>query len=351
MIEEDGIKIFTFSTGNQKGPGKKLAGFYNPTWRLDRRIQVIFCKYAYEQGATKFLDGMAATGIRGIRIKKMLGDVHVDINDSNKKSYEIILRNVRENEIDADVTNEKFCSLLNQRKYDYIDLDPYGSPAKYIPCIFEGARKKTFVSISATDVATLSGVFKKACIKRYGAIPLKFHGAKEIGLRILLGYVARIASIFDYSFKPILSYHYAHYFRVYGVVEKGAKKAERNITAIGWFYWDDGWKVKKYEKPPSGKLAGPLWIKNLHEHDFIQMLSKEEDKKIKSLAEKFIKENEIATPYYESHRIAKEISKKQPRLHSLIEKLRQRGWRAARTHFAGDGFKTDAGYEEIKNYF
>jgi len=351
MIEEGGIKIFTSASHDYKGPGKKMAGFYNPMWQLDREIQIFFCKYAYKQGAKKFLDGMAATGIRGIRIKKELENVQVDINDASKKSYEIILRNVRENGIEANVTNEKFCSLLNRKKYDYIDLDPYGSPAQYIPCIFEGTRKKTFISISATDVATLSGIFKKACIKRYAAIPLKIQGAKEIGLRILLGYIARIASTFDYSFKPFLSYHHAHYFRIYGLLEKGARKAERNIQAIGWFYWEDGWKCKEYENPPQKNFAGPLWIKGLHEEEFLRLLENSENKKIKKLVEKFIEENEITLPYYESDKIAREMAAGQPRLKNLIERLRRRGWRAARTHFAGNAFKTNAGYEEIKSYF
>ncbi len=348
MIEEGQVKIFAINK-DYKGPGKKSAGFYNPVWRMDRDIQILFCRHIYQKGARKFLDGMAATGIRGIRIKKEVEGIAIDINDISKKSYEIILRNVKENEIEATILNEKFCSLLSRKKYDYIDLDPYGSPATYIPCIFEGLKKKGFISISATDVATLSGVFKKTCMRRYLANPLKMQGAKEIGLRILLGYIARIAGIFDYSFNPMLSYHYAHYFRVYGSVEKGVKKAEKSLAHVGQFYWENGWKVGK--ESTAKKIAGPLWTGKLHDKKFIKILEGSENRKIKEMAKKFMEEDAVTLPYYESGKIAKEIKKRQPSLDKLIEKLRQCGWRAARTHFAGNAFKTNAGYEEIKSYF
>jgi len=350
MIEEGKAKIFTVINKDYKGPGKKSAGFYNPTWHLDRDIQILFCRHIYQQGARKFLDGMAATGIRGIRIKKEISkDISIDINDVSKKSYEIILKNVKENGIEATILNEKFCNLVSRKKYDYIDLDPYGSPSPYIPCIFEGLKKKGFISISATDVATLSGVFKKTCMRRYLANPLKMQGAKEIGLRILLGYIARIAGIFDYSFKPMLSYHYAHYFRVYGSIEKGVKKAEKSLACVGQFYWENGWKIGKSLN--AKKIAGPLWTGKLHDKNFIKILESSENKKIKEMAKKFMEEDAISLPYYESGKIAKEIKTRQPSLDKLIEKLRRHGWKAARTHFAGNAFKTNAGYDEIKSYF
>ena len=345
MIEEGGIKIYTSATPNYIGPGKKKAGFYNPTWKFDRDLQILFCKYAYEKGAKKFLDGMAATGIRGIRIKKEIKDIEMDINDSNKLSYQLILKNVRENGIEANVLNEKFCSLLFKKKYDYVDLDPYGSPSPYIPCIFNGIRKKAFISISATDTATLNGIYKKACIRKYGAIPLRMQGKKEIGLRILIGYIARIAATYEYSFIPKISYSYSHYFRIYGCAEKGAKKADESIEKIGWIYWENGWKIKRYEEIPSKKFAGPLWIGNLHDESILKKFP--QNKMIKL----FIEENSINLPYYESSVIAKELKSRQPPMERLIEKLRSKGYNAARTHFGGGAFKTDAPYDVLLHLF
>jgi len=345
MIEEEGVKIYTLEKENYVGPGKRKAGFYNPTWKFDRDLQILFSKYAYERGARKFLDGMAATGIRGIRIKKEIEDIEVDINDFNKSSYKIILENVKKNEIEASVLNEEFCSLLSRKKYDYVDLDPYGSPAPYIPCIFRGINRRAFISVSATDTATLNGIFKKACIRRYGAIPLRMQGKKEIGLRILIGFISRIAAIYEYEFIPKISYSHSHYFRIYGCAEKGAKKSDESMKKIGWVYWENGWKIKRFEGIPSKKFAGPLWIDKLHDTSLLLTFPK------MKMLNLFIEENSINLPYYESNVVAREIKARQPPIKKLIEKLKSMGYNATRTHFGGGAFKTDAPYDVILQIF
>ena len=350
MIEEGKAKILTLKEIEYKGPGKRSIGFYNPVWKLDRDIEVLFCKYIYEKGARRFLDGFASTGIRGIRIKKEINDIEMDINDLNKASYKLITKNVELNGIKANVFNEDICNILSRKKYDYINIDPYGSPVRYVPCIFKGIRKKAYVSISATDIATLCGIFKKTCIRRYHAIPLKMQGMKEIGLRILIGYIARIASSYDYSFLPIISYSHVHYFRIYGIVEKGVKKAENAIEKIGWIYWENGWNKRNFDNPPKN-FGGPLWIGKLFNEKILkELLIKSKDAKIKKLFQTFIEEN-FSISYYETKKIAKEMKKKQPPIERLIRKLTANGWRAARSHFAGDAIKTTASYDEIKRLF
>ncbi|HEC87812.1 MAG TPA: tRNA (guanine(10)-N(2))-dimethyltransferase, partial [Thermoplasmata archaeon] len=55
--------------------------------------------------------------------------------------------------------------------------------------------------------------------------------------------------------------------------------------------------------------------------------------------------------YYETRHIAKEIKTAQPKIEKLIEKLKIKGYKAGRTHFMPDAFKTDAPYDEIKSLF
>lgn len=355
MIEEGKVKIFSSSKYEMdyKGPGKKSIGFYNPAWKLDRDMEVLFAKYAYKNKSRKFLDGLASTGIRGIRIAKELDkEIEMDINDISHESYKIIKKNIELNKVNANALNENVCMLLQKNKYDYIIIDPYGSPVKFIPCIFNGARRKTFVSITATDTATLCGVFKKACIRKYHSLPIRMQGMKEIGLRILIGFIARNAASHDYSMLPLISYSRHHYFRVYCIIEKGIKKADESMEKIGWFYWDDGWKKSLFEEPPQKKFTGPLWIGNIFKNDpldFIKNLS-EGNKKLNKLIEIFESEN-ISIPYYRSDKIAKELGTKQIPIKKLIEKLKAAGYHAGRSHFEGTAFKTDAPYHVIKKLF
>ncbi len=334
-----------------KGPGKKISGFYNPVMKIDRDMELLFASYAYKQGARKFVDGLAATGIRGMRISKLLKDIEMDINDASKKSCEIIKRNVEINKINANIYNDDICHLLSEKKYDYIDIDPYGGAAPFVPCIFRGARKRAFIAVTSTDVATLCGVFKKACIRKYGAIPFRGHGMKEIGLRILMGYIARNAASNGFSFIPVISYHQQHFFRVYAIVEKGLKKADESVKKIGWYEWQNGWKVKRFEEVEGS--AGPLWIGELHFNhalkemmEHIEELPLEEKSRVKKLFQIFIQE-EINIPYYNSSIIYSEMGTKQRKIEDIIGLL-SKEHRACRTHFSGDGFKTDAEYDKIK---
>lgn len=359
MIEEGKVKIEIKNFELYKGPGKRKAGFYNPTLEVDRDINVIFCQFIARKGAKKMLDGLSATGIRGIRIAKEIeGDIDMHINDVNPVSYEIIRKNVERNKVNVKIFCENICSLLLKEKYDYIDIDPYGSPAPFINCVFKGLKRKGYVSFTATDTATLCGIYRNACIRRYHAFPLRGQAMKEIGLRILIGYIARQATTFDYGFQPMLSYTHSHFFRIYGKMEKGAKKADNTIGNIGWIFWKNGWKVCNFDCFPSSLFAGPLWIGKLHNKNFLNEMEKIMRKKklrklkeIEKLLNVFKEEEALPILFYESRYIAREMKVKQLKLVKIIEMLRENGYEAGKTHFMPDAFKTNAPYEEIIKLF
>ncbi len=141
LIEEGSVKILLETLHEYRGPGRKGTGFYNPTLEIDRDLTVAFCAYAAREGAHTFLDGLAATGIRGIRIAKEVGgDISVDINERTLESYELVKKNIVLNGVKARPLNHDLRMLLQQKKYDYIDMDPYGSPAPFIPYLFRSHR-------------------------------------------------------------------------------------------------------------------------------------------------------------------------------------------------------------------
>ncbi|MCD6481865.1 MAG: tRNA (guanine(10)-N(2))-dimethyltransferase [Thermoplasmata archaeon] len=358
IIREGKAEIFLENFENFKGPGKRMPGFYNPTFSMDRDIQIVFCQHIVNRGARRILDAMAATGIRGIRMAlEVEGEKEVDINDCNVLSFQIIKKNVEMNGAIVNIFNRKICSLMEERRYDYIDLDPYGSPAPFIPFIFSGMKKKTYVSISATDTATLCGAYRKTCMRRYGAIPVRRDGVREAGLRILLGFIARAAAVHDYAFVPLISYAHSHYFRVYGLMERGARKADDSMRNVGWIYWEDGWKISPFEEMVKD-ASGPMWIGGLHDITFIKEMRKgmdsmnlEHEHEIRKLLHHFEEEAEMPPLYYETGRIASETKGKQPKMDALIENLRGMGYKAGRCHFTPNAIKSDAPYSEIMKLF
>ena len=77
---QEGKAIFKANlSGKDKGPGKAKGVFYNPAMRLSRDLHVAFAKQFDFSGI--MLDGLAASGIRGIRLNLEAG-VNIEFCDS-----------------------------------------------------------------------------------------------------------------------------------------------------------------------------------------------------------------------------------------------------------------------------
>lgn len=354
IVQEGKTKIFLSERKKSRGPKKKQAGFYNPALELDRDICVLICQYAARLGHKKFLDGLGATGIRGLRIaNEVEGDIEVEINEINPASFKEMEKNVKLNGIDVKLWNMDVRALCLMRKYDYIDIDPYGSPSPFALSAFNGLRRKGMAAFTATDKATLCGVYANACRRRYDAVPMRGMGMKELGLRILVGFLVRQAAMNDYAAVPIFSYSYDHYFRVYLKMEKGARKSNDVLEHIGFACWDNGWKIKSfYER----QCAGPLWTGKILDGRLISFMEKEMERKelgkrneIEKLLLMF-KEEENAPPmHYETTLLCKKLKIQQPKIDFILNELKQRGFFACRTHFSPHSFKTDAPLKEIED--
>ncbi|MCZ7384291.1 MAG: hypothetical protein O8C63_06020, partial [Candidatus Methanoperedens sp.] len=119
--------------------------------------------------------------------------------------------------------------------------------------------------------------------------------------------------------------------------------------------WKHGLAVHLSEKCPvcghTTSLAGPLWLGRLHDSDFCGELLGEIEKRGFKEALKLIAtcRDELDIPmHYDYHKLCKSLGITAMPTDELILALRERGFRASRTHFSGISFKTDAGMEEIK---
>lgn len=338
--------------------------FYNPRMEMNRDITVAVIESLPE--VTTYVDAMAASGIRGIRIKKEVSrDLDVTINDWDAPAHELIKENVALNGVSANVTNRGANTLLSSTQYDFVDIDPFGTPSPYIDAVCRASKRA--MGVTATDTAPLCGAHLKAGIRTYGAYPVKTDYYSEMGLRILMGKVVREQAKYDRAVRPLLCHATQHYIRLYLSVEHGVAYADKMMQQMGFlahcFACKDrfalhGLAVQAPEKCPvcgsKMKLAGPLWLGPTKDDTFVEkvigVLERGQFNK-KEHATRMLRliRNEAEVPFfYDHHVLCRELKATPSHIEVLLDALEAEGYKASRTHFSGVGFKTDAPLNAIK---
>jgi tRNA (guanine26-N2/guanine27-N2)-dimethyltransferase len=340
------------------GKDKKPPVFYNPHMALNRGLCVLFMRMAGK--GLVFADMLAGGGAKGLRVA-VESENRVFLNDANKDAVEIIKKSAELNRIEVTLSNmdaNRFV-LENKRCFDFIDIDPFGSPAPFIDSALLSLKKTGYLGITATDTATLCGVYPETCFRRYQALPLRSEFCHEVGLRILIGNLARTAAKYERGIKPLLSHSTRHYLRFYAKVKSGVKVGEDSLLSMGYLYYCMKCRDFTYKKGrfPSEavcgcggkmKVSGPLWLGDMHDSSIlVKMLSLSQSKEEKKLLE--ILSEEVKAPFYHNiHKLAKNIKATPPKIEIILNRLREKGFEASRTHFSPVGVKTNAPIEEVK---
>jgi tRNA (guanine26-N2/guanine27-N2)-dimethyltransferase len=358
-ITEGNTNIFVYKTkSDSKGPSSKQGvPFYNPTMQLNRDISILVCQQLLDSSKRKIilLDGLAASGIRGVRLaNELVGDFEVVINDWDEKSYNLIEKNIEKHNFkNMKACNRNLNVLLSEDKFDYIDVDPFGSPVGFIDSALRSIKNGGIIACSATDTATLCGVYPKVCIRRYGAIPFHSVVMKEIGLRILLGFICRVAGVYDKGIEPIICYSTDHYFRVYIKVNSSISKANQSMNNFKIIHSGENIGIQKTKNN-----IGPMWLDKFGDKKTIgEILNIVSSKKlgcknqIYRLLDILGEEADAPAFFYTTESIASFLKKSSPRRDLFFENLKKQGFNVYRTHFSPTGFKTDASINIIEKMF
>lgn len=335
---------------------KKSETFYNPAMEHQRNVTVACVRLL---GKGKILDPLAATGIRGIRLIKEAGAGKVVFNDRNPHAVKLIEKNLKLNKIAKklyDIHKKDANSLfLEKNKFDYVDIDPFGSPIKYLGNVGYCLGNHAALGVTATDSGALSGKFASACFRRYGVFATETDFPKELGIRILITSVLRNLAIHGLTFEPLYS-HANHYFRVIGSVHYGAGENLREIRMVSYCPKCHN-KIIGLEKSCDNckgemRIIGPIWTGKIQDEGFCKkMLSGFEFSGSEGKREIVFCSQEINQPfYYDLHEIGRYRKKSTPKIEILIEKLKDSGFKASRTHLCLTGIKTDAEIKEILKF-
>src|SRR5512136_156916 len=359
LVREGTTELFVYTrNASAKGPSiRDQTPFYNPAMELNRDVSILVNQWFLNTNKKHIhiLDGLAASGIRGIRLAHELeGDFDVSINDWNEQSFALIQKNIEKNLLqNISVFQRDLTSILSERRYNYIDIDPFGSPVYFFDAAVRSVYNKGIIACTATDTAALCGVFPRVCYRRYAAWPLHNPVMHEIGLRILLGCLCREAAKYDRGIEPLLCYTTDHYMRLYVQVNNGKKAADSSMSQ---------WSTIQAKDVPLSEQninrVGPLWLGKLEKKTVLQEIRTIASIKAlntKPLLWKLLSllEDEADAPpfFYTTNDLSSLLKVSPPTMEHIFERLRNKGYIVARTHCTPTGFKTNAPLDVITEVF
>src|SRR2546427_8791283 len=246
--------------------------FFNPAASVNRDISVAITEVS---GGVTFCDSLAGVGARGVRVGNELSRrMDVTMVDFNPSALRVAQRSARANSLRCDFVKSEANTFLFSRfrrdsKFDFVDIDPFGTPVPYIQGAFGAAADGGVVSLTSTDTAVLCEVCPEVCRRRYSSLPLKNEFKHETALRILLNAGRRIAGMNDIGIEPIAAHSTRHYLRVYARVRVGAAQADRSRAQEGFISSCEKCGERGSSSLPVGRgdgfgtrtlSAGPLWI-------------------------------------------------------------------------------------------
>ena len=335
------------------GPGRRSSlPFYNPHMRVNRDLTVLLWSATLPRGA-KVLDGLAATGVLGIRGALESGlELAVTWNDKNPNARDLILENAARNDVAGEVLQEDLRVVLAKRRWDCVDIDPFGTPVPFVDAAIQQAWKGAVIGITATDTAPLAGTYPGVCLRRYGARSLPNPCTAETALRIFLGYLARIAASHDRGVHPLLAFAAEHFVKAIVAVDARPSSAEASLAHLGYVRFE-GARFTASTSPPNSPHAGPLWLGPLSDSAVIASMAEGVDTSFEAarLLRLLLDEAGLPPFFYENHSLAQTLGLDPVPVASWVDALRLEGFRAARPHVTANAVKTDAPWEVVDQVY
>lgn len=369
-ITEGKTKILVPSGAIKEKVPPRDPAFFNPRAKLNRDFSIIAYSAFWKnfEGPRIFLDGLSGLGARALRVANEIKNVEkVIANDVNPKALQLIRQSIQLNNLHSlEISENEVCRFLsiystkNQRA-SIVDIDPFGSPTKYVDCGIRATIHDGILSTTATDLQVLHGLFQDACKRRYYGVPVKTKYSNEIALRLILGCICIVAARLDIQIEPMFADNEMHYYRTYvKILNKPG-----NLENIGFILHCKSCGNRQITKERIDccdvceskiKLAGPLWIGKLFDKKFVQSMLEEipnhsVDKKCEKVLRKCLLESEMPATYFTLDEIASRMKVAPLALDKTIDKLQKNGFLSSPTSLNPTGFRTNCKIDEIQKIF
>ncbi len=331
-----------FYVSSEKKLSRKMPVFYNPVMSFQRDINIALLK-SLGKKELKIADILAGSGVRSLRILKEVEDVKfILVNDGNPEAYKTIKKNIKDKR--ATVTNQNANVVLYEHPFfDYIDIDPFGSPNVFLDTSIQRLNSKGILAVTATDTAALCGTYPEAGLRKYWATPLRNELMHEMGIRILVRKVQLVGAQYEKALTPIFSHSTQHYMRVYFQCEKRKTKVDAVLKQHKWIHYNEEtleFFVSDNNQEKNMISAGPLWAGNLWDEKLVEkMIENSEHKEFLKVILGEAKINVVG--FYDTHKLSSLLKKSPPKKEALLKY-------GAKTHFSYKGIKSKLSVEEFK---
>lgn len=359
--------------------------FFNPVMVLNRDISILFCEIYKSRvdHQLRIIEPLAGIGTRGMRLVSELNDSisEVVINDFDQETTLIANHNIYSLGMENKVIQFKregkaLLTELAEKsyKFHYLDLDPFGPPTPFIDSLWGVLTLSAVVSITATDMTALCGVYPSSCLRKYGAIPLNNFHTHETAARIVIATSVFSAARQGIGAFPLFTLSADHYAKVFFQTRKGRGEANKATEQIGYsytceecmqIYYIPGLTAESPKCCTELNKAGPLWTGNIFDQDWCiqgyQILetildSETETKRYPSAKRllKIMKEGIDAHDlpgYYAMDILSSKMKHKQPKFKVFKEEMESKGFRTIQSRFRKQSFRTEAPMSKVKEIF
>ncbi len=356
----------------------KAPVFYNPTMELNRDLAVLVLQTHQKLLGREIsvCEPLTGCGLRGARFAvEVKGVQKVALNDINPEAVKVAGFNAELNGVTdrVEVTNEDANLFLSRhaaprKRFDYVDIDPFGPPVPYMDSAIRSLRNGGLLALTATDMAPLCGVHPRACLRKYGGIPLRTEYCHELAVRLVAGCLTMMAAKHEIGIKVVFSHSIDHYVRAYAVVKYGARVSDKSVQQMGYilhcfscFHRETVTGITaplKRACPDCGaklSVAGPLWLGRIADKNFCSLMEKETEERSLRQEKRILKtlalvqnEAEAQVTYYTVDKICDKLNLPVPPQKKVLDRLRKDGFQAVLTHFNSRGFRTDAPADTVK---
>ena len=365
LIQESSTEFYIPKQIVNITPPPKIPAFYNSLakFKRDILISIINGSASLLDFKIKFADVMCGVGVTGLRIANESPNVDTIIfNDLNPVALKLTENSILKNnikkkyQISKDDANH-FLSQhsLKEKRFDFIDIDPFGTPVPYLDSSIRALNINGIISITATDGAVLCGVYPKVALRKYGSRSLHTEYSKEIGVRILFGSLASAAARYNLGIDPVFCHVDKHYLRVYASLISHFSTFDQFMGYVfhclncGFRSCIDQINTICNICSSNGLIAGPLWVGPIFNKETIsQTLKQDISTNVSNLLTLSLDEISLPPTYYETDNISKILNISSFAVSDIIDRLISNGFTSSRTIFSSKGFRTNATFSEIK---
>jgi len=365
LTREGSTDLFVPEESLRAKEPKTFPAFFNPAARVNRDVSVAIAKATRPR---TFLDALAGVGARGVRIANEVSRrTEVTLVEFNETSLRVARKNAKRNRVDprCEFVHEESNAYLHSRfgrleRFEAVDIDPFGTPAPYVQGALAAADDGAMVSITATDTATLCGVYPTVALRRYGARVVKTEFPHEAAIRVLLGFCARMGGVVDTGIAPVAAHTTLHYLRVYFRVLRGAEKSDQCLRDVRYVascsVCHENVVMADYSATCTkcggkARCVGPQWTGKVVDQEVTGEASRESSKLGWQGAAEALAALEGVDRFppfgYSMEAITSREKISSVKFQRVVDVLTASGRSAMRQPFGSAGLKTDATYGEV----